>query len=174
MGGAVLLKGIVMARAIDVATLNDDTVREALEYIAENLRPADLAEMRASGSTEEDPFWVLVESWDASVASWLIVDSSGLPIGIFGVAAHLVSGVGIAWLMGTEGVEREALSIARQTRRYVERLQEFFPVLWANVDARNELSMKWLEWAGFTISDANGSFGPEKRLFLQFIRTAHV
>lgn len=162
-----------MARAIDTATLPDDTIREALEYIAENLRPADLAEMRATG-TEEDPFWVLVESWDASVASWLIVDSSGLPIGIFGVAPHLVPNVGIAWLMGTEGMEREALSIARQTRRYVEELQKFFSVLWANVDARNELSMKWLEWADFTISDADPSFGPEERLFIQFIRTAHV
>lgn len=162
-----------MARAIDTATLSDDTVREALEYIGENLRPADLAELRAAGNDEE-PFWALVESWDASVASWLIVDSSGLPIGIFGVAPHLVSKVGIAWLMGTEGVEREARSVARQTRRYVERLQEFFPVLWARVDARNELSMGWLEWAGFTISDADPSFGPEGRLFIQFIRTAHV
>ena len=163
-----------MARAIDISTLDDDTVREALEYIAANLRPADLAEMRASGTTEEDPFWVLVESWDASVASWLIVDSSGLPIGLFGVAPHLVPKLGIAWLMGTEGLEREALSVARQTVGYVEELHSYFPVLWANVDARNELSMRWLEWAGFSISDADPSFGPEARLFIQFTRTAHV
>lgn len=160
-----------MARAVSTATLDDDTIRESLEFIAENLRPADRAEMVATATDEMDPFWRLVESWDASVASWLILDNSNLPIGIFGVAPHLVPNVGIAWLMGTEGMEREALSVARQTPGYVAQLQEFFPILWARVDARNELSMRWLEWADFQITDADAHFGPEERLFLQFLRT---
>lgn len=161
-----------MARAVRVDTLDDDTIREALEHIAANLRPADLAEMQAlQGPDMEDPFWTLVESWDNSTVAWLILDRTGLPIGIFGVAAHYVSGLGIAWLLGTEGIEREALSIARQTKHYVEEMLRYHPVLWANVDARNELSMKWLEWSGFRLSDANAQTGAEKRLFLQFVRT---
>jgi hypothetical protein len=160
-----------MARAVDMATLDDDTIRESLEYIAANLRGADRAELQATNADEPDPFWRLIESWDASVASWLIVDGSGLPIGLFGVAAHTVPNLGVAWMMGTDGLEREALSVARQTRQYVEELHRFFPVLWANVDARNKLSMKWLEWAGFSIHDAHPNFGPERRLFYQFLRT---
>lgn len=160
-----------MARAVRADTLDDDTLREALEHIAANLRPADLAEMRAlQGPDMEDPYWTLLESWDNSAATWLILDRTGLPIGIFGVAAHFVPKLGIAWLVGTEGIEREALSIARQTRGYVEAMRRYFPILWANVDARNELSMKWLEWSGFHIMDANARTGAEERLFIQFVR----
>jgi hypothetical protein len=32
--------------------------------------------------------------------------------------------------------------------------------------------MKWLEWAGFRIADANPAFGPEERLFIKYVRTA--
>lgn len=160
-----------MARAVDLATLEEDTVREALEHIAANLRPADLDEMRASHGSDVDPFWVLFESVDYSTATWLIIDGTGLPIGIFGVAPHIADKVGIAWLLGTPDVEREALSVARQTPQFVDELNSIYPALWANVDARNELSLRWVQWAGFELYDANPSYGPEGRLFLQFIRT---
>ena len=161
-----------MARAISTDALDDDTVREALEHIAQGLRPADRDELQAMGANHVDPFWPLFESWENSAATWLILDRTGLPIGVFGVAAHSVPKLGMAWLMGTEGIEREALSVARQTPGYVADLHRYFPILWANVDARNELSMKWLEWAGFQIADADPAYGPEERLFLEYIRTA--
>lgn len=144
-------------------------VREALEHIAQGLRPSDLAEVRATVG-DEDPFWPLFESWEASSLSWLILDDTNEPIGMMGVAPHSFPGLGIAWMLGTEGVEREALSIARQTRSFIEQMHAAFPILWANVDARNELSMRWLEWSGFTITDANPAFGPEGRLFIEFTR----
>jgi hypothetical protein len=159
------------ARAINTATLDEDTVRESLEHIAANLRPADLAEVRATVG-DGDPFWPLFESWEKSTASWLIVDETGLPIGVFGVAPHVAMKVGIAWLLGTPDIEAAALSVARQTRRYVREMQDIYPILWANVDARNELSTNWLFWAGFNMIDADPNFGPEERLFLQFLRTA--
>jgi hypothetical protein len=171
MGGAVLLEGSVRARAIDTATLDHDTVRESLEYIAANLRPADLAEVRATVGSSTDTFWALFESWEGSVVSWLIVDETGLPIGVMGVSPHLAPKVGIAWLLGTPGIEDAALSVGRQTRRYVGEMQQLFPILWANVDARNDLSMRWLTWAGFNVIDADPTFGPESRLFLHFVRT---
>lgn len=158
------------ARAVNTATLDDDTIRESLEYIAANLRPADLAEVRATVG-DVDPFWPLFESMEGSTASWLILDDTGLPIGAFGVAPHAALKVGIAWLLGTPEIEQAALSVGRQTRRYVGEMQDIYPILWANVDARNELSLRWLEWAGFTFMDADPAFGPEERLFLQYIRT---
>ena len=160
-----------MARAVDTATLPEDTIREALEHIAQGLRQADRDEVRATAG-DEDPFWALFESWEASTRSWLILDRTNLPIGIFGVAPHSTPGVGIAWLLGTDGVEREALSIGRQTRQYVDELNATYPVLWANVDARNELSMRWLEWSNFKVFDLDPAFGPEGRPFLQYLRTS--
>lgn len=160
-----------MAKAVNTATLDHDTVREALEFIAQGLRPADRAEMAATIGNAEDPFWPLFESWENSVASWLILDRTGLPIGIFGVATHGLPKLGMAWLMGTDGIEREALSIARQTPQFVAEMQTLFPILWADVDARNELSMRWLEWSGFQLTDANPAYGPEERLFIRYTRT---
>lgn len=161
-----------MAKAVDTATLDHDTVREALEFIAQGLRQADRDEINATLGATDDPFWALFESWENSAASWLILDRTGLPIGIFGVAAHAVPKLGMAWLMGTDGIEREFIAVARQTPAFVAQMHRYFPALMADVDARNELSMKWLEWAGFHIADANPAFGPEERLFLQYIRTA--
>jgi hypothetical protein len=159
----------VTARAISTTTLDPDTVRESLEHIAANLRQADAAEVAAT--TREDPFWALYESWEGSTAAWLIVNETGLPIGVFGVAPHAALKVGIAWLLGTPEMEAAALTVGRQTRRFVAEMNDLYPILWANVDARNELSIKWLEWAGFTMIDADPAFGPEERLFLHFIRT---
>lgn len=158
------------ARAVDTATLTNDTVREALEFIAQGLRPADLDEVRATVG-EDDPFWAIFEAWEQSIKSWLILDATGLPIGVFGVAPHAVPKVGIAWLLGTDGIEKSALSVARQTRGYIAEMQAIYPILWANVDARNDLSLNWLHRAGFTLIDADLAFGPEERLFLQLIRT---
>lgn len=160
-----------MARAIDTSTLPQETVEEALSFIAEGLRPADLAEVQATLGAHVDVRQSILDSHAVSTRSWLILDRSGLPIGAFGVAPHMVSKLGIAWLLGTEGMEREALSVGRQSRKYIAEMAEDFPLLWANVDARNELSMKWLEWAGFRITDANPLFGPQERLFIEFTRT---
>jgi hypothetical protein len=161
-----------MARAVPTATLDPDTVREALEFISQGLRPSDRDEINATLGHQDDPFWAIFESYEASAASWLILDRTGLPIGAFGVAAHYVPKLGMAWLVGTEGLEREALSVARQTPGYVAELHRYFPALTADVDARNELSMHWLEWAGFHIVDADLAFGAEKHLFLKYVRTA--
>src|SRR5690348_18483982 len=109
MGRPVLLTGAMRAVAVNTATLDPDTVREALEYIALELRPADRAEIAAT--TTEDPFWALFESWQGSTSSWLILDPSGLPLGIFGVAPHVLPHLGIAWLIGTTGIEKAALSV---------------------------------------------------------------
>jgi hypothetical protein len=161
----------MIARAIDTSTLPEDTIRDSLEFLAENLRPADLAEVQASLGDEVDPFWALFESWDLSIRSWLIVDETSLPIGIFGVAPFAAPKIGTAWLLGSPGIETAWLSVARQTRAYIAEMHKLYPVLWANVDARNELSMNWLSWAGFSIIEANPTYGPQKRLFLEFLRT---
>lgn len=164
----------MIARAIPTNSLEEDTVRESLEHIAANLRPADLTEIQATLGADVDPFWALFESWDLSVASWLIVDDTGLPLGIFGVAPFSAAKVGLAWLLGTPGLETAAVSVARQTPLYVAQMHELYPILWANVDARNDLSMKWLSWAGFSVIDADPNHGPQGRLFLEFMRTRDV
>lgn len=159
------------ARAVNTATLDDDTIRESLEYIAANLRPADAAEIKATVEGEEDLFWPIVESWFDSTMSWLILDKTGLPVGVFGVSPHAAMGVGIVWLVGTDGLDAIGLALGRQTLRYVKEMQEIYPILWANVDGRNSRALQWLSRAGFTLADSDLHYGPERRLFHTLIRT---
>ncbi len=161
-----------MIQVIDTRTLSPDVVEDALLYIADNLREDDLAEARATFGRRTDIPAMLLESWQGSTHAWLILDRTGLPVSVFGVAPHLVEGVGLAWMVGTDGMLPEAIHIARHTPEYLAQMQDAYPALWANVDARNEVSMRWLEWAGFKILDANPFYGPEERLFIEFIRTA--
>lgn len=173
MGGPVLLPCVrLTARAVDTSTLPIETITEAVEFIAENLREADRDELRASHGG--DPEEVLKESWQASSRSWLILDRTGLPIGIFGVAPAIAAGVGIVWMLGTDGIEAEAFSVARQTRGFVEEMNALYPTLWNFIDARNEVSLEWLLRAGFRIIDVDLQHGVEGRTFLEFARTPYV
>jgi hypothetical protein len=159
-----------LVRVIDTATIEYDTLRETLEHLAENLRLDDIDELKASLGPDVDPFWALFESWELSTSSYLILDRTGLPIAIFGVAPHPTDRMGIAWMLGTDGIIAEGRDIARKTRQYVQELHRDYPLLFANVDARNAVSMGWLERAGFVIADADPAWGPEERLFIQYVR----
>lgn len=158
-----------MAKAIPIESLPRETVREALEYISENLREADRAELRASSIG--DPEELISAGVEASSQCWLILDRTGLPIGVMGVAPSGAPGVGLPWMLGTDGVLREGHSIGRQTRHYVDLMQAEYPVLTNFIDARNEVSLAWLYRAGFHLIDADPAYGPEERLFFQFSRT---
>lgn len=157
------------ARAVPLDTLPADTIAEAVDYVTENLRDADLAETRAS--VPGDPVEALRASVRVSSKAWLMVDRTGLPIGLCGVAAAPVAGVGVPWMVGTPGLERERLALARQTAEIVAQMQEGFTVLTNFVDARNDAALDWLLWSGFHLIDADPAFGPEERLFLQFSKS---
>lgn len=157
------------AKAVLLSKLDATVAAEALAYIFDNLRETDLAEIKAS--TRLRPDRVFAEGIALSRHTWIIQDRTGLPIGVFGVAPSAFPDMGIAWLVGTDGMEREATAIARQTRRYVAAMQQDFSVLTNWIDARNERSLQWLLRAGFHIIDADPAYGPERRLFYQFART---
>lgn len=171
MGGCLLQPGqLALAKAVPFEHLPQDTLGEAIEFIIENLRPADLDEIRAS--VPGDPGEIIRASATASVLGWIILDRTGLPIGLFGAADGGLGRVGIPWMVGTPGLEQEAHALARHTRRYVGEMLRTFPVLTNFVDARNTAALDWLLWAGFHLIDADPRHGPEERLFLQFSRTS--
>jgi len=159
------------AKAVDAGTLTFDAVTDAIGYIAENLRDADKAELTAAFGAIPDVSEFLYDVWEASAQSWIVLDRTGLPIAIFGVTG-LTPEVGFAWFLGTDGVTDEWVAIARQTPKFIRRMHELFPTLYTNVDARNDITVHWLSAAGFTLSDADPAYGPEGRLFLQFVRTS--
>lgn len=156
-------------RAVPLADLPQETITAALDFIAENLRPSDLDEVKAT--TADPPREALGFSVGQSDLCWLILDRTGLPMGVMGVAPSHHPKVGVPWLIGTPGLEEEGIAVLRQTRKHVDQMQELYPVLTNFVDARNDTSIGWLLWAGFRLIDADLRHGPEKRLFIQFSKS---
>lgn len=157
------------ARTVPVETLPDDTVGEALAYIIANLRPADRDEVHAM--TTQEPAEAIRAATAASTRAWLALDRTGLPMGVLGVASSGLPTVGMPWMVGTDGMEREWVAVAKLTPGIIEQMHDEFPVLTNHVDLRNGLSQDWLLWAGFKFIDVDLSFGPEGRPFIQFLRT---
>lgn len=143
----------------------------ALAHIAGNMRAEDVREVYVT--SRMSPLDALQFSWWASSHGWIVYDRGGEPIVAFGAAPHIVPQAGIAWLLGTDGIRREALSIARQTPRYVEEMQAAYAFLWNHVDVRNVTSIRWLKHAGFQIA-STGPHGVEGEPFHLFTRITHV
>lgn len=99
-----------------------------------------------------------------------MLDRDNTPVAILGVAPQGFPGVGAPWLIGAEGIEREAMALARQTVAHVDQMLDVYPVLTNHIDARNDLALNWLLWSGFDLIDAKSNYGPEGRLFLQFMK----
>lgn len=63
-------------------------------------------------------------------------------------------GVGVPWMLGTNAIEEHAPGFLKRARGVLDQMRERFPVLLNYVDARNATAMRWLQWMGFTIHDA--------------------
>lgn len=122
------------------------TVEDALALV---LRQADREEVEAL--TGRDAREALVESVVRSAAAWAGL-ANGELVCLFGVVPMSLVGVtGIPWLLGSDAVTRYGRPFLRRNRAYLREMLREFPVLRNVVDARNTVSIRWLEWLGFTL-----------------------
>lgn len=131
----------------DLRHVEPDVVGAWADHISKNLRQADLDEIEAMGSGPD----ALHLSVALSSHGYAVMDRAGEPIAMFGAAPHPLPGVGVAWMLGTDGIRREAHGIARQTGAYFDTLNSAYSVLWNYIDARNTVSLRWLRWGGFEL-----------------------
>ena len=75
-------------------------------------------------------------------------------------------------MVGTPAMDhrRAAITIARNTRPYLDEMLTAYPVLWNHIDARNAKSIRWLLWSGFRVTEACPGHGHGGELFLRFER----
>lgn len=162
-----------MIQVHDLRLVPADQAGAWLDQIAANLRAQDMDEVRASSALP--PREALFASVAVSSHAYVVEGRDGAPVAAFGAAPHALPGVGIVWMLGTDGIRRESYSIARATRRYFEELNQAYWMLWNYIDGRNSLSMRWLRWGGFELLAEHPNHGPEGRTFYTFARTAaHV
>ena len=158
-----------MIQVHDLRRVSPDTAGAWADYIGANMRQSDIDEVRASSaitSTEAMHF-----SLSLSTIAFCVESDTQGPCAMFGAAPGGLPGLGVVWMLGTEGIRKEGYSIAKQTRRYFDELNREYPVLWNYIDGRNSLSMRWLRWGGFELLAEHPEHGPEGRPFFTFART---
>jgi len=158
-----------MIQVMDLAEVPNKQAAEWLVGLAEDLRQTDLDEIAAH--TGDDPAVALISSVMVSTHAWVILDGDD-PIAAFGCAPSGAPGDAQVWMLGADAMDRpaNAAGILRLSRPYLDEMQRTYARLWNHIDARNDRSMRWLEWCGFTVNEAVPDFGVEKRLFFLFSR----
>ena len=135
--------------------------------IADNLRPADATEVMLSHGM--DPFEAVRSSYCASDICHKIASDGGEPVGLCGVADHVI------WMLGTPGLtatRRRRWQLIFEGRKWVDdRLIEMGGPLFNAVYSKNVKSIRWLKVLGFTVEKPR-PMGPSGALFCDFWRNS--
>lgn len=125
--------------------------KDVLDLLGVGLREADALECRRLFG--RDPALCL---WDGYLYSDICfaAEESGEVFALGGVMAKsMLSGGGIAWLLGTDKLDSVWYSFAKESRRVSQELVREYGVLENFVDATNTKTIRWLEWLGFSIGE---------------------
>lgn len=116
------------------------------ELLNLKLREADTLELQASlGVT--GPL-AIAECLIHSERTWVGIDDGDI-ICVFGLGA-VPPDVGIPWMLGTEGIDKVALTFLKESREIVKLMLDYYPYLTNLVDARHTKAIRWLKWLGFS------------------------
>jgi len=141
-----------------------------IAFVADDMRPEDVAEVKAqSGATPRD---ALLYCLLKSKPCMAMVGRHGSVVGVWGVIPENET-AGRVWMLGRQAMLDDAgdrRTFLRQSRIELAKLQAQYPVLFNVVDARNEVHVRWLRYMGFTFICKHPNWGPEGRLFYEFVR----
>lgn len=139
-------------------------LRDHARALAPRLRDADREEVKAQSGLA--PGAALLASVAMGNATAALED--GVVIALFGCPRWSVLGEGgVPWMLGCNRVLEIPTVVLRHNKRFVEQWRSEFAYLSNHVDARNEVSIRWLRWLGFTIHDP-APHGPYGMAFHKF------
>lgn len=138
---------------------------ESIRYIADNMRQADINEVWAS--TNQTPLDAIRTGLDLPGFSTVVwIDDE--PCVIFGlVIQDVLTGTGVPWLLGANSILKHKSQLLKQSPAVIEKMLNICPKLYNYVHLKNEVSIRWLEWLGFSFDDPE-PFGIENELFCKF------
>lgn len=147
------------ARRIEIVPAKPSHIRT----IASRMREADRDSALAGSG--RSPIAALTFSYRKSACCWTAI-LDGRPELMWGVGEISASaGVGAPWLLGTDAVEENFRAFLRASYEWPSQLLRQYPVLRNFVDARNTVSVRWLEWLGFRLLDPVEFRGHQFRIF---------
>ncbi len=96
---------------------------------------------------------VLVGAIDCSSESWAGYADDDL-VCIWGVTVGDISrGVGVPWLIATDGLEEITVPFLRRGWYYLNRMKVTYPILQNVVYEKNVTAKRWLQWMGFDMGE---------------------
>lgn len=130
------------------------TISRATEADARDLgarmRPSDRGEVWASGRML--PLDAVLSSLGPSSHAWTgSVD--GRLVTMWGVCPG-PERIGIPWMLATDDLEKYQRAFLRRNRAYIGKMLDHYDTLVNWVDARNQVSIRWLGWLGFRLDPA--------------------
>lgn len=122
---------------------------EAVDYIANRLREADIAELNAS-RIDASPYDIVLESVELS--DWCnVVLIDGIPSIVFGVCPSAEKDSGVPWLLGTDDMDKIKRHLLIGCSSFIEKMLSKYSFLYNIVHCDNAKAIRWLEWLGFHV-----------------------
>ena len=93
--------------------------------------------------------------------------------GLYGTEVLCMYGVvpqkhaGCIWMLSSNKLYDHLMGVNRITRKELKRFKGMYTCLYNIVDAENSITIRWLEWMGFTMGKSI-NHGPEGPLFKEF------
>jgi hypothetical protein len=146
------------------------TTQEHIEYVAQNMRAEDRAEVMASNGLY--PLPALNKSLE--ISAWkvtLLIDEEIL--GIIGLVATDDPLLGIPWMLGTDNIKKRSKSFMRVMPTVVQVMKSFTPTLTNYVHAENKPAIRYLTQAGFNLQKEPDPMGIDGALFYKFTMGIH-
>lgn len=143
-------------------------IREAnltdIYSLAPRLREQDRREVWASHHLQGEA--ALLLSYFQSEYSFVAV-CDGQVNAMWGVSKLKDKPGALIWFLGSDVVAEYPVKVFRAGRRFVQQALERYGYLENYVDARNELSISWIKWLGFSF-DKPKPYGKDGCLFYHF------
>lgn len=140
---------------------------EDAEILAPIMREQDRVEVYLSHGVS--PKEALRLSFLNSDENYSMVDDEDKIIAMFGCVKQ-GDKAGMPWLLGSDDIanKNHHRSFLFLTKTYVQTLKERYDYLYNYAHAENTVSLKWLEWLGFSLGKKIKNWGLNSGTFIKF------
>ena len=145
--------------------------RQTIQHLADNMREADVQEVWASD--RHTPMEALEQGVLLSDMVWVAI-VEGIPAAIGGVVplpTDFHPRAGVCWMLATDRLKLQPYWFLEESKQTLKDMLSEYDYLSNFVDARNVVSLSWLQWLGFKAMP-EAPYGAEQRMFVQVIKEA--
>jgi hypothetical protein len=138
---------------------------EMIQFIADNMRQADVDEVNAASNAT--PLQAVTDGVKVSCMS-SVAFINGDIVAVLGVVKNsTLTDNGIPWLLGTNNIVKHYREFLGASPGVLDAMIDVCPNLMNHVYVENKISIRWLKWLGFTLSEPE-PFGVNGALFHKF------